>query len=417
MANILVLDKDPSFIRQINRLADSKAYDFAYVENTHQLFDQLANGVFPVLMLDLGLLGNQCEQIVRKVKNHQLYKDADIILLTKNRESRQLAACLQAGACDFITKPTRDLILHARIKSIVRSQVYQQEIEEKRLLLENKTQTLQGVRQVLKQQTSDLQEINRNILDSIEYASNIQAAVLPEPEEIKKSLPESFIFFKPRDIVSGDFYWFREVGDKVVVAAIDCTGHGVPGAFLAILGDSVLSRIIHYHQILNADEILNEIHLNIQRTLRQNETVNYDGMDMALCVIDRKEKKIQFAGAHNPLVYVQDGELLQIKGDKVSVGGAQWDWEKGPRVFKKHEIDYSESQNTSIYMFSDGYQDQFGGKKLKKFQRKNFRNLLHAIHDKPVDEQKQVLDQTLSDWMNEGGQEQVDDILVIGVKL
>ncbi|EAY24197.1 SpoIIE family protein phosphatase [Microscilla marina] len=417
MANILVLDKDPLFIHQINRLADSKAYDFTYVNTPRQLFDQLAKGMFPVLMLDLGILGAQAVQVVRQIKTNVHYKETDIILLTKNRESSSLADCLQAGACDFITKPTRNLVLHARIKSIVRSQVYQYEIEEKRRLLENKTQKLADVSQVLKQQTSDLQQVNRNILNSIEYASNIQAAVLPHPEEIKKSLPDSFIFFKPRDIVSGDFYWFREVGDKIVVAAIDCTGHGVPGAFLAILGDSVLSRIIHYHQILHADEILNEIHVNIQRTLRQNETTSYDGMDMALCVIDKTNKKIQFAGAHNPLVYVQDGELCQIKGDKVAVGGAQWDWEKGPRVFKKHEIDYANSQSLSLYMFSDGYQDQFGGKKIKKFQRKNFRNLLHSVHDQPAAEQKRVLDQTLTDWINEGNQEQVDDILVIGVKL
>ncbi len=157
--------------------------------------------------------------------------------------------------------------------------------------------------------------------------------------------------------------------------------------------------------------------MSIQRTLRQNETRNYDGMDMALCVIDKQTKTLEFAGAHNPLILVQDGELQQIKGDKVAVGGAQWDWENGPRVFKKHEINFSDNKDLSIYMFSDGYQDQFGGKNLKKFQRKRFRQLLLDIHTLPMDEQKKQLNQTLVNWITQGNQEQIDDILVIGVKL
>lgn len=417
MSNILILEKDPPVVSQISRLVHANSYSFTFISHASQLFDALSRQTFNILLADLNLLGERGSEVVQRIKTDLTYQNIEVIILTKNREDRQLAACIEAGARDFVTKPARDLVLDARIKSIVQSQLYLHDIEEKQHLLENETKKLATVSTTLLKQTSDLEEVNRNIINSIEYASNIQAAVLPEPHEIKESLPQSFIFFKPRDIVSGDFYWFREVDDKVVVAAIDCTGHGVPGAFLAILGDSILSRIIHYHQILHADEILNEIHVNIQRTLRQNETRNYDGMDMALCVIDKKNKKLEFAGAHNPLIYIQNGEMNQLKGDKVSVGGAQWDWENGQRIFKKHEIDYSEADNFAIYMFSDGYQDQFGGKKLKKFQRKNFRNLLFTVHDKPMDEQKEILDNTLTNWIEEGNQEQVDDILVIGVKL
>ena len=372
---------------------------------------------FDILLADLNALGAEYLNILRKIKSHPAFNAIDVVILTNGQSNEVLAMCLEAGTRDFISKPIRSLVMSVRIKSIINSRKYAEEFEAKRDLLENKTKNLTSISNELRRQKSDLQQVNKSIINSIQYARHIQAAILPSPEDIKKSLPDSFIFFKPRDIVSGDFYWFKEVGDKVVVAAIDCTGHGVPGAFLAVLGDSILSRIIHYHRILHADEILNEIHLSIQRTLRQNETRNYDGMDMALCVIDKKQKKLEFAGAHNPLIFVKNGELQQIKGDKVAVGGAQWDWENGPRVFKKQEIDFSDGEDLYIYMFSDGYQDQFGGKNLKKFQRKRFRQLLLDIHPLPMETQKKQLEDTLVNWIDEGNQEQVDDILVIGVKL
>ena len=417
MSKILLLEKESKINHQIAQLMSNNGYDFIAIQQTSQLFSQLTIDNFDILLADLGTLGAEYFNILRKIKSHPVFNTIDVVILTSGQSNEVLAKCLEAGTRDFIRKPIRNLVMSVRIKSIITSRKYAEEFQYKRHLLENKSKNLTTISNELRKQKLDLQQVNKSIVNSIQYAQHIQAAILPSPEDIKKSLPDSFIFFKPRDIVSGDFYWFKEVDDKVVVAAIDCTGHGVPGAFLAVLGDSILSRIIHYHRILHADEILNEIHLSIQRTLRQNETRNYDGMDMALCVIDKKQKKLEFAGAHNPLIFIQEGELQQIKGDKVAVGGAQWDWENGPRVFKKHEIDFSDSKNLHIYMFSDGYQDQFGGKNLKKFQRKRFRQLLLDIHTLPMKEQKDQLNQTLVNWIDEGNQEQVDDILVIGVKL
>ena len=417
MSKILLLEKESNTIRQVAQLMAHDGYEFSAIQQTSQLFSQSTTDGFDVLLVALDILGTEYFNILRKIKSHPTFNTVDMVVLTSGQSNEILANCLEAGTRDFIAKPVRGLVLSVRIKSIIASRKYVEEFQEKRDLLENKTKTLTTIGNQLRKQKSDLQQVNKSIVNSIQYAQHIQSAILPSPDEIKKSLPNSFIFFKPRDIVSGDFYWFKEVDHKVVVAAIDCTGHGVPGAFLAVLGDSVLSRIIHYHRILHADEILNEIHLSIQRTLRQNETRNYDGMDMALCVIDKQTKTLEFAGAHNPLILVQDGELQQIKGDKVAVGGAQWDWENGPRVFKKHEINFSDNKDLSIYMFSDGYQDQFGGKNLKKFQRKRFRQLLLDIHRLPMDEQKKQLNQTLVNWITQGNQEQIDDILVIGVKL
>ncbi|OJJ19464.1 hypothetical protein BKI52_21895 [marine bacterium AO1-C] len=417
MSKILLLEKESKIINQVAQLMANNGFDFTAIQQTSQLFSQLTIDNFDILLADLDALGAEYLNILRKIKSHPAFHSVDVVILTNGQTDEVLAKCLEAGTRDFITKPIRNLVMDIRINSIITSRKYVEEFQAKRSLLENKTKSLTTISDQLRKQKSDLQQVNKSIINSIQYAQHIQSAILPSPDEIKKSLPDSFIFFKPRDIVSGDFYWFKEVGDKVVVAAIDCTGHGVPGAFLAVLGDSILSRIIHYHRILHADEILNEIHLSIQRTLRQNETRNYDGMDMALCVIDKQKKTLEFAGAHNPLIFIRDGELQQIKGDKVAVGGAQWDWENGPRVFKKNEIDFSDSKDLYIYMFSDGYQDQFGGKNLKKFQRKRFRQLLFDIHALPMSEQKAKLNDTLVNWIDEGNQEQVDDILVIGVKL
>jgi len=252
-----------------------------------------------------------------------------------------------------------------------------------------------------------------DITASINYAQNIQKAILPNKENIIDALSEHFIFFKPRDIVSGDFYWFsdmRKINKRIVLAAVDCTGHGVPGAFMSMVANDLLNYIVNEKRIVDAGLILTLLHKEIRQVLKQEETQNRDGMDMSLVVIDKLNKKIYFSGAKNPLFYIQDNELYQIKGDKMPIGGEQREAE---RFFTKHEI--SLKKETTFYLFSDGYQDQFGGKKGRKFMVKRFRELLFEIHQKPMIEQKSILKETLKNWMGE--EKQIDDILVMGVKL
>ncbi|RLD62858.1 MAG: hypothetical protein DRJ01_05265 [Bacteroidetes bacterium] len=276
---------------------------------------------------------------------------------------------------------------------------------------------------------------NLNITRSINYAQRIQDALLPGVEKLKRKLPESFIFFKPRDIVSGDFYWFSETNpsiknqrsiiDKIkkegsfnklvssnnfIVSAVDCTGHGVPGAFMSMIGINILNEIIS-RGIVEADLILNELHKEVRYALKQEHSDNKDGMDMSLCVIKEKEKVVEFAGANNPVVYIQNNELKTIKGDRKGIGGEQ---KEDERIFTKHTIKVDTP--TIFYLFSDGYIDQFGGHDGRKLFPKYFRQILLEIHDKPMQEQRDILEKKFDEWKGVKYQ-QVDDVLVIGFKV
>ncbi len=286
------------------------------------------------------------------------------------------------------------------------------EIEQKNIELAQNNEEIAAQRDTAENLGQLLIEKNEHIIGSINYAKQIQESILPLPEEITKSLPNHFILFKPRDIVSGDFYFFEHKDNKTIIAAIDCTGHGVPGALMSMVGNQILNEIIIVSQIYSPDLILNELHKGIRKALKQEETSNQDGMDMALITIYHQEKKVEFAGAKNPLIYVQNNELVHIKGDKTAIGGEQTEQN---RVFTKHTIDVQ--NETCFYLFSDGYQDQFGGNDSKKFMIRKMKELLFDIHQKEMITQKEILKYEIEIWINEGTEPQTDDILVIGVKI
>ena len=255
-----------------------------------------------------------------------------------------------------------------------------------------------------------LEQQKDNITASIDYAKQIQKAMLPSSEEIKSHLPESFVFLKPRDIVSGDFYYLTTHNEKTVLASVDCTGHGVPGAFLSLIGNDILDAIVFQEDVTEADEILNRLHQRVRKVLRQYDTSNRDGMDISLCVINKRQQTLDFAGAKTSLIYIQQGNLERLKGDKMPIGGEQRETE---RVFSKQTIDIS--QPTTIYIYSDGFQDQFGGEENQKYMAPRFREFLYGIHKLPMQDQKNALKKELEVW--KGDYEQLDDILVVGVRL
>jgi serine phosphatase RsbU (regulator of sigma subunit) len=258
-------------------------------------------------------------------------------------------------------------------------------------------------------QNKIIESKNRNLTDSIVYAQKIQESLLTKTSELNKTLADAFILLKPKDIVSGDFYWFGKTGNKFIFSAIDCTGHGVPGAFMSMLGNSFLENIIYKDGITSPDKILDELNKSVQTSLKQAETNNQDGMDMAICTIDLATGTVEYSGAKNPLIYIQNQELTTIKGDRYPIGRSLYESVK----FTKHTI--KPKSPTCFYMFSDGYVDQFGGPGNSKFKIPNFRALLHKIHEKPMAEQQTLLEETLEEWKN--GQEQIDDILVVGFKI
>ncbi|MBN2520294.1 MAG: SpoIIE family protein phosphatase [Bacteroidales bacterium] len=263
----------------------------------------------------------------------------------------------------------------------------------------------------IEKQKVEIEEKNKYILDSIAYAKRIQDAVMPSKEVLDKVLNEYFILFKPRDIVSGDFYWVTQKENKIVIAVADCTGHGVPGAFMSMLGVAFLNEIVNKSKVSTANEILNQLRDNVKQTLSQSgkDQEARDGMDLALCIFDNETKTCQYSGAYNPLVIFKNGELIEMKADKMPIGIHITEKD----TFTNHEIKFKKGD--IFYMFSDGFLDQFGGDTGRKFMAKPFKNLLSEIHAKPMHEQKAILNRTLENW--QGNQNQVDDILIIGIRI
>ncbi|KPL13630.1 MAG: hypothetical protein AMS26_13665 [Bacteroides sp. SM23_62] len=256
---------------------------------------------------------------------------------------------------------------------------------------------------------------NEAITASINYAQRIQSAILPPETYINELLDEVFILFKPRDIVSGDFYWIKQLNQYVIVVAADCTGHGVPGAFMSMLGMSFLTEIVQRREITQANQVLNEMRHQIKHSLRQHghPDETKDGIDMALCVIDEKTRMMQYAGANNPLYIIKESngepELNEIKADRMPLGY----YSGKDKPFTNHEINLEIGD--TFYLFSDGFVDQKGGDENKKYLSKNFKRLLLEIHEQPMYDQQKILEKKLADWM--GTIPQVDDILVIGVRV
>ena len=287
------------------------------------------------------------------------------------------------------------------------------------LLLYNRNKVKQKANVLLSQQKMEIEykntELgmkNKEITDSIKYAKHLQLAILPPDSQVKKLLPDSFILYKPKDIVSGDFYWIEEWGTQVLVAAADCTGHGVPGAFMSIVGNNLLQQAVFNYGLSKPFLILNNVNKNISRMLHQSEetaTVK-DGMDIALISIDKSKSTIEYAGAFNPLWIVRQGELIEIKGDKHPVGAFL---NEELKQFTPHEMHYQKGD--MLYIFTDGYADQFGGPKGKKFKYKQLQELILSNSNKSTAEQKSILLSSVENW--QGRLEQIDDILIIGIRL
>lgn len=273
---------------------------------------------------------------------------------------------------------------------------------------------LQLQKNEIEQQKNLIEQKNCEITDSINYARKIQDNILLPESKLKQWLPQMFVYFKPKDIVSGDFYWFSKFENKYVITAIDCTGHGVPGAFLSMVGNTLLHEIVNIKHVFKPDVILTMLHTGIRLALNQSseDSDSEDGMDMSLCTVDAKLHRFQFAGAKNNLYVVQGDKLKILKANYYSIGGRQL---RPDMQIEFTCYDFMYDDNTSIYMFSDGYLDQFGGDKNEKFNTQRFREMILNNRNLPMEEQKNVLAETMDKW--KGNRQQIDDFLVLGVKL
>jgi serine phosphatase RsbU (regulator of sigma subunit) len=299
-----------------------------------------------------------------------------------------------------------------------------QMLEQKKLEIEQQSLALYETSTELQWQTEnalrlydEIEQQKQDITDSIQYAKRIQTALLPEKSFINEILNDYFVLFRPRDIVSGDFYWVSAKTEKTMVAVADCTGHGVPGAFMSILGITFLNEIVQNDNNLHVETILFQLREQVIKSLKQTgrDQENKDGMDMALCIIDWENARIEYAGANIPLLLLRNtpetpDELIEVSPDRMPIGIYD---NTITKLFTRQTIPIMPGD--SIYMFSDGYCDQFGGPDLKKFKKKNLKKFLSEIHTLSMTEQKRKLKQNLDYWR--GDLPQVDDILMMGIKI
>jgi serine phosphatase RsbU (regulator of sigma subunit) len=262
----------------------------------------------------------------------------------------------------------------------------------------------------ISEQKDKIEFQQRELEESLRYAGSIQSALLPGKQAFTRFFSDCFILFKPRDIVSGDFYWIHKKGSMIAVAAADCTGHGVPGAFMSILGISFLNEIVG-KCIPKASIILNKLRESIMKTLHQTgaKSEHKDGMDIALCVIDTDRLELEFSGAFNPLYLIRGDELIEVRGDKMPIGISFLT----ETSFTNHKL--SILPGDQIYIFSDGFADQFGGPEEKKFRYGPFKDLLLSIHKQKMEKQQVLLEKKFDRWKRDI--EQVDDVLIIGLKI
>ncbi len=282
------------------------------------------------------------------------------------------------------------------------------EINQQKEEIQVQAEHLKDANNSITKQKNKIEESHKQIRDSINYASRIQNAIMPNMNLFEDNFSEYFIMFKPKDIVSGDFYWAKKINEYLIFVAADCTGHGIPGAFVSMLGVSLLNEIVRKKEIKKSNQILNELRKEIKISLRQDENEIKDGMDLALCIINTKKNELQFSGANNPLYLFRNNELIEFKADRQPIGIYRKEKDFTNHVFQLEK-------NDLLYMFSDGYLDQFGGEKGRKFMRKQFKEVLHKNQNRTMIEQKNILNETFENWKK--NTEQIDDVLVLGVKI
>jgi len=362
-----------------------------------------------------------CDQIMPQMKGDQLlaivkekFPKILCILLTGQADLNDVVNAINnAGLYRYIAKPwdKEDLNLTVKQALIAYQKDAELEVQNEQLVELNKNLEKKVVERTkdITIKNYELQLKDQEISESLTYAKRIQDAMLPSAAAVGDSFPEHFVLFKPQYIVSGDFYCATKSDNILIMAVIDCTGHGVPGALMSMIGYQLLFNIIVTNQNSEPKDILSEVHESMVVALNQKASGVEDGMDMALCIINTETKKLKFAGAKNPLWYVQDGELKIIKGDSLAIGGLV----ELKRSFTQHEIDYDESM--SFYLMSDGYMDQFGGARGKKFSAKALRKLIEENHHKSMKEQGELLETKFLEW--QGNEGQVDDVTLVGFKI
>jgi len=435
---ILFVDDEPDLrilVMQKFRSGINKGeLEFDFALNGAEALEKALVTPYEIIFTDINMPVMDGLTLLNELKEKNVHSRA--VVISAYSEIGNIRVAMNRGAFDFITKPIDLADLETTmLKALQAMEVLRQGLEARENLLKTTIEKEEAQRQALEnlqekerlilyqnemlerqvaertaevRQQKELVEMkNREILDSIHYARHVQEALMPQPGLINDFFTDSFILYEAKDIVAGDFYWLERLGGRKLIATADCTGHGVAGALMSMIGISLLTQLVMEKGLSDPAPILDQLHTGVITALRQAEGNSHDGMDIVLCAFE--DDRLFFAGANRPLWLIRNNALVEYPGTKLPVGGLQI-LNRGN--FIQHEIRLEKGD--VIYMFTDGYADQFGGAEGKKLMTKKFRETLLSIHAKPMAEQQLFLRKMLRDW--QGINDQVDDVLVMGIR-
>lgn len=397
---ILLLEDNPADVKLLQRELKKSGlvYECIVVDSRVEFLKMIIEFDPDIILSDHSLPGFNSLEALQIIKDGGYY--IPFILVTGTVSEDFAVKCMLNGADDYILKG--NLI---RLPAAIANCISKKEMLHEKRLIESLHFKLQTA-------YTEIEQMHSDITDSISYAKRIQEAMLPEKSILEKFFPRAFIIYKPKDIISGDFYWFNEVNGMITVAVMDCTGHGVPGALMSMLGNNLLNEIINVQRVTAPGEILKKLNIGVRKQLKQDikGAKGQDGMDISICSVDKKNMTFQYAGAGQNLFYFKDKQFELIKGDRKTVGGYQAEVE---RSYTNHEISFRHGD--TLFMCTDGYADQFGGRKDKRMQTKNLIKLIQSTLSLGFREQEKLLSEWLEKW--QGRLKQTDDILLVGIEL
>ena len=394
---ILIVDDTPQNIQVLANILYEKGYNISIATSGNQALLSVNSDAPDLILLDIQMPGIDGYEVCKKIKSNPLTRDIPIIFLSAKIENEDLLQGFEAGAVDYITKPFNVAELTARVATHIALKKSKERIEAEK-------EKFEALHKKLNVAYSDIK-------NSITYAKLIQDGMLPDLNILREIGIQYLIIYKPKDTVSGDFYWAEYCNEKLFLAVADCTGHGVPGALLSMSGHNLLHEIINIEKIYDPAEILNNLNDRIRRILRQGLTIIHDGMDIALCVIDIKTKTLEYAGANSPVWYFHDNDFQKLFPDKLAIGEDHS--KKKKSCFNKQIVQFN--QGDRFFMFTDGVLDQFDNANNKKVTRKRFEKQLSKYMKQPFNTIKVDMLKFLREW--QGDNQQTDDILLIGFEI
>ena len=386
---ILIVDDNPKNLQILGNYLRNEGFKIEFALDGKSALDWIGRTEFDLILLDIMMPGMDGFEVCKILKSDPDKQKIPVIFLTAKVDTESIVNGFDLGAVDYVIKPFNQKELIARVKT---------QIEIKR------------GRDEIAGNLKEIEYKNKLIKYSIQYAHTIQAAVLKASVNGSDFFPEQFCLILPKDIVSGDFYWSHKINDKVLVGVFDCTGHGIPGAFMSMLGVTLLNETVIREKITEPHLILNRLREKIIEALGQKGVISEvkDGMDGSIISYDINSRTLVYSGAFNPLYLIRDNKIIEFKGDRMTLS------------YQDNILDFSHQEiktepDDLVYLFTDGFVDQFGGQEEKKFLRDQFRQVLLKIHKNPLAVQKEMLLDTYNFWKGNG--EQVDDITVVGLKL